>query len=68
MKDECTFCFSKFLVIGLGNSLANSWFGITLFYIADLSFLFTVFDQEHVTAPPEVLAPENFLSKKLIYK
>ena len=28
IKDECPFRFSNFLIIGLCNSLANSWFDI----------------------------------------
>ena len=40
-KDEFTFCFSKFLIIGFCNSSANSWFNIFSFLTppleADLS-------------------------------
>ena len=34
LKDEYTFRFSDFLIIGLCNSSANSWFGITQFLTA----------------------------------
>ena len=34
IKDECTFLFSSFLIIGLRNSLANSSFYILSFLIA----------------------------------
>ena len=47
------------------NCLANSWFEKTLFSIVDLSCLSMVSDQAHVTAPPEVLAPEDFLPKNI---
>ena len=43
----------------LANSLANSWFDIILFCLSLVS------DQESVTASPEVLALEEFLSKNL---
>ena len=65
MKDECNFRFSNFLTSVLYNYLANSWFEKTLFSIVDLSCLSTVSDQAHVTAPPEVLALEDFLPKNI---
>ena len=41
IKDECTCCFSNFLIISLSNSSANAWFDIFSFLIpppeADLS-------------------------------
>ena len=64
LKDVCTFHFPGFPIICLSNYLPNSWFGIILFSVANLSCPSTVSDQGHVTAPPAVLAPEDFLSKK----
>ena len=66
MKDECTFRCSNFIIIGLCNSSANCWLDIILFPIADLSCVSQVamvFYLARVTAPPEVLAPGDFLSK-----
>ena len=61
IKDECTFPFSNFLIIGLCNSSANSLFEIFSFLIAlpeaDLSRVAKVSDRE---------SKADFLSK--IYK
>ena len=64
-KDEYTFCFANFLIIGSCNASAycrvakseGRWFGIILLFIADLF--------ARVTAPPKVLAPEDVLSENL---
>ena len=61
IKDECTFRFSKFLIIGLCNSLANFWFCIK----TDLYRVAKVSQDSRVTAPPEILARVEFLSKNL---
>ena len=45
-------------MIGLRNSFANCWFDITLHLTLDLFV--------RVTAPPAVLAAEDFLSKNII--
>ena len=40
VKDECAFGFSNFLIIGLSNHSANSWFYIIYFFnITNISFL-----------------------------
>ena len=59
LKDEYTFRFSIFLIIGLCNLAANSWFCI----ITDLSCGVKASNGVRVTAPPELLTPEHLLSK-----
>ena len=59
------FSFLNFLITGLCNSLATSGFGMILVSVTDLSCLSTISDQAHVTAPPEALAPEDYLFKNV---
>ena len=66
IKDECTFCFLNFLVIGLCNSLGNYWFDIFSFLIPPLANLFSAAKFSVRAHVAEVLALEDFLSK--IYK
>ena len=63
IKDEYTFRFSIFLIIGLRNASADCWFEIILFSIADLSCVSKVSECARVTAPLELVTPEDFLSK-----
>ena len=56
--DEYTFRFSSFLITGLGSLSANYWFCIISVLMTDLFAC--------VTVSPDVLAPEDFLSKKII--
>ena len=69
IKDQRTFRFSNFLIIGPCNSLTNSWFDILSFLIVPPANLFclarvaNVSDRARVAA---LLAPKVFLSK--IYK
>ena len=57
LKEKCTFRFSNFLIIGVSNPYANFWFEIISLLLADL-FVF-------LTAPPEVVEPEDIFSKNL---
>ena len=42
-KDECTFHFSNFLIIGLCNPSANSWFDIFSIFILPPPFFYQEF-------------------------
>ena len=65
LKDEYTFCFSNFLIIGLCNSSTNSWFNIILLLTAPLGNLFLVAMFSDRADLVEVLALEDSLSKKI---
>ena len=47
IKRECAFRLSNLITIGVCNSIAGSWFNITV----------------PLTAPPKLLVPEEFLLK-----
>ena len=60
IKDECSFHFSIFLIIGLCSCSANSLLCIISFLIADLFRVAKVSDRASVADPPD-----PFLSKNL---
>ena len=57
LKEKCIFRFFNFLIIGVSNPYANCSFEIISLLLADLFV--------PLTAPPEVVEPENIFSKKL---
>ena len=54
IKDEHTCRFSNFLIIGLCNSLANSWFDICSFLTTNLCRAAKVSERANVGELPEV--------------